>query len=500
MSSIRVTYSGLIGFLISMISVLTGIVFTLIVTRRLTPEEFGVWALVGSLIGYFLIVEPIISYWTTRQIARGESIASTSIFYSVIFALVQIPIYLYTVFFLPSIGTDYTYSIILAVILLPVAFVSQTLVGINQAHKPHATSYGFLVFEILKIPVGILLVVVFDLGLDGAILATFVAYLGKLIIQLYFAKPQLKNKLKVSLITQWIKISWIPLYRNISSLIWTLDVLIFTIITNSVIGVAFYSISVTITALIAHAGMISQGLYPKLLSKGSLDHVEDNFNRLIYFAIPLLVIVILFSKPALFALNPLYDHLSIPVILLGFRTFFYVITGFFYQVLLGTERVDEEMKPSFKSLIKSKLFYLPTVNIIHHTSYIIILAITTFVLINQNASNFELVSAWTGISFVLSIPFLVYSVFLLKKYMTFSLPYITALKYFVGAISMIIVFLFTSDFIIFYKISIYEFLPGVFIEFILCFSTYLGVTYLIDNKTRVLFRAIVMEFMPKKEI
>lgn len=499
MSNIRVTYSGLIGFLISMVSVLTGIVFTLIVTRRLTPEEFGIWALIGSLIAYFLVVEPIISYWTTRQIARGNSVATTSIFYSAIFSLGQIPIYLYIVFYLPSIGVDYTYSVILAVILLPVTFVSQTLVGINQGHKPHATSYGLLVFEILKIPVGILLVVIFDLGLNGAILVTFVAYVGRLTIQLYFAKSQLKKQLQFSLIKQWIKISWIPLYQNISHLIWTMDIIIFTIITNSVLGVAYYSISITIAAIISHAGMISQGLYPKLLSKGSLDHVEDNFNRLIYFAIPLLGIVILFSKPALFALNPLYDHLSIPVILLGFRGLFYVVTTFFYQVLLGTEQVDEESNPNFIALIKSKLFHLPTVNIIHHSSYIIILTIATFVLTNQQASNLELVSTWTGISLILSIPFLIYSVLLVKKQMKFSLPYIELLKYSLGVISMAIVFLFTSDFIIFYEISIYEFLPGVFVEFILCLFTYLGVTYLIDNKTKVLFRAIVIEFMPKKE-
>jgi len=498
MSNIRVTYSGLLGFIIGMISVITGIVFTLIVTRRLSPEEFGVWALIGSVISYFLIVEPILSYWTTRQIARGESVATTSLFYSTLFSLGQVPIYLSLAFYLPSINPDYSYSLMLAAILLPVTFVSQTLVGINQGHKPHATSYGFLAFELLKIPAGILFVVLFDLGVNGAIFATFVAYVGRLTTQLYFAKPQLKKQLKFSLIKQWIKTSWIPLYHNLSHVIWALDVVIFSIITNSVIGIAYYSVSLTISAIISHAGMISQALYPKLLSNGSQTHVQDNFIRFMYFAIPLLGIVIIFSRPALFLLNPLYEHLSIPVIFLGFRSFFYVITSFFYQVLLGTERVDEENTHHFKSLIKSKLFHLPTVNLIHHSSYIIILAISTFLLTEQNISDLELVTIWTSISLLLSVPFLIYSIILLKKDMTFSLHYSTLLKYLVGTIGMIIVFLLTSDFIIFYKISIYEFLPGAIIEFVLCILTYLGITYLIDNKTRILFRAIVVEFMPKK--
>lgn len=499
MSNIRVTYSGLLGFFIGMVSVITGIVFTLIVTRRLSPEEFGIWALIGSIISYFLIVEPILSYWTTRQIARGESVATTSLFYSTLFSLGQVPIYLSLAFYLPSINIDYSYSLILASILLPVTFVSQTLIGINQGHKPHATSYGFLAFELLKIPAGILFVVLFDLGVNGAIFATFVAYVGRLTIQIYFAKPLLKKQLKLFLIKQWIKTSWIPLYQNISHLIWTLDVIIFSAITHSVIGVAYYSITVTISAIISHSGMISQALYPKLLSKGNLSHVSDNFIRFIYFAIPLLVIVIIFSRPALFALNPSYEHLSIPVILMGFRAFFYVITSFFYQVLLGTERVDEENTHNFKSLIKSKLFHLPTISIIHHSSYIIILAISIFLLTEQNASDLDLVTVWTSITLILSIPFLIYSIILLKKVMTFSLPFVTLLKYFAGSISMIVVFLLTSDLIISYKISIYEFLPGVFMEFILCILVYLGVTYLIDKKTRVLFRAIITEFIPGKE-
>jgi O-antigen/teichoic acid export membrane protein len=389
--------------------------------------------------------------------------------------------------------------LILASILLPVTFVSQTLVGINQGHKPHATSYGFLAFELLKIPAGILFVVLFDLGVNGAIFATFVAYVGRLTIQIFFAKSQLKKQLQFFLIKQWIKTSWIPLYSNLSHVIWALDVVVFSIITNSVIGVAYYSVSLTISAIISHAGMISQALYPKLLSKGNLSHISDNFIRFMYFAIPLLVIVIIFSKPALFALNPSYEHLSIPVILMGFRSFFYVITSFFYQVLLGTERVDEENNHNFKSLIKSKLFHLPTVYLIHHSLYIIILAISTFLLTEQNASDLELVTVWTSISLILSVPFLIYSIMLLRKEMTFSLPYDTLFKYLVGTICMILVFLLTSNFIIFYKISIYEFLPGVILEFVLCILTYMGITYLIDKKTRMLFRAVVMEFIPKKE-
>ena len=72
MDDIRVAYSGLLGFAVAIGGVFAGLAFTVIVTRQLTPEEFGVWAVIGSMTSYSIAAEPIISYWTTRQIARGN--------------------------------------------------------------------------------------------------------------------------------------------------------------------------------------------------------------------------------------------------------------------------------------------------------------------------------------------------------------------------------------------------------------------------------------------
>ena len=79
MSNIRVTYSGLIAFVVGLSSVLTGLIFTLIVTRRFSPEEFGLWGLIGSIVAYFLISEVTISFWATRHTARGEKVGKTAI-------------------------------------------------------------------------------------------------------------------------------------------------------------------------------------------------------------------------------------------------------------------------------------------------------------------------------------------------------------------------------------------------------------------------------------
>ena len=55
MSEIRVTYSGLIGLLIGLSTVVSGFIFILIITRSLTPNELGTWGIIGGLLTYVII-------------------------------------------------------------------------------------------------------------------------------------------------------------------------------------------------------------------------------------------------------------------------------------------------------------------------------------------------------------------------------------------------------------------------------------------------------------
>jgi len=99
LSDIRVTYAGLIAFVVGIVSVLTGLIFVLIITRTLTPEEFGTWGLIIAVLNYLLISEVIINYWTVRQIARSEPVGKTGLLSSTFFILAAIPIYLAYVYF-----------------------------------------------------------------------------------------------------------------------------------------------------------------------------------------------------------------------------------------------------------------------------------------------------------------------------------------------------------------------------------------------------------------
>ncbi len=496
MSDIRVTYSGFIAFTVGILGMFLGLVFTLMITRRLTPEEFGTWALILSIVGYFLISESFISYWTTRQISRGEEVAKTSVLSSTIISFLAIPIFAVYVFFISESSTVNFEVMLLGVVLLPAYFVSQTLTAINLGHRPQAISYSIVVFEILKIPFGLFLVVIFDFGVLGAIFTLLIAILGKIITQLYFARTKLRKKFRFQTLKRWMKLSWLPLYAYIPNYIQHIDVALYSIITGTVLGVAFYHAAFVVALLVGHSSTILQALYPKLIADDKFEGIKKNLTHVLYFAIPLLGISILFSKPALFALNPVYQVAWLIVIILSFKIFFNVLRTLIVRVITAKEQVDTEQNPKTSKLIQSQLFRVPTISGIFNTIYIVGFVILLFMLKNQMA-DLELATLWAimglGIEMTLTIFLWIYSI----KFVKIPFPLKNITKFIIATLTFALVFLITSDSIIIYEQSIYKFLPLVFLQLTICAGIYLGITYSIDKETRTLFKSIIKEIKRK---
>lgn len=493
MSNVRVTYSGLISFLVGLSSVFTGLIFILIVTRKLSPEDFGTWALIGSIIGYIVISERIISYWTTRQIARGENVGKTSVTSSLLFVIGATLMYLLIVLVFPKDSNVNIQSMMLGIVLIPAHYLSQTFTGINLGHKPHAVSIGLLIFEISKVPAALVFVYFAQLGLDGAILALLIAFIIRIIVQIKFAKSKISNPFNLSVLKNWIRLSWISIYSSATKLIISFDILLYSLITGSVLGVAYYAASFTIASLVAHSALISQALAPKLLAHGDHKHIGENLTLMLYFAIPLLAISILFAKPALFALNPIYQDAWIIVIFLSIRMFLLIINNTLRRILESIETVDLKLDQNFSIFVKSKLFTIPTARYINSIIFLFSLSIMLFLFMGTETDELELVTWWVILSLGFEIPFFIFLMIIFSRNVKTSFSFSPITKYVTATLIFSFVFYLTSDLIINYEQSIFEYLPSLILELSICVLIYLGTTFLIDKKTKTLFRAIIIE-------
>jgi len=494
-SEIRVTYSGLIGLVIGLATVITGMIFILIVTRSLTPEELGTWGLIGGLVTYVIILEPMISYWTTREIARGIDSGKTAVLSSGIFSIVGILAFL-VIAFLVSKPTGANVDVLyFAALMIPFSFLNRTLSSIALGWKPQVNSYGVIIFDVAKIPAAIIFIHFMDLGLIGAILSLIVAYIPSIIVLAIASRSKLQKSFNKDYLKNWLKLAWLPSYIKFPNVV-VLDVLAFSLLTGSVVGLAYWVAAFTIGTAVRYSSQITRPVYPKLLSGGRKEYLQVNLMRLFFFTFPFMAISIAFAKPALFALNPLYDVAVLVVIFITIRSFIRLLGSTFTQALQGIEKVDTKQSTQ-KDYLKSKLFYLPSIRLIRRGVYLSALTIGLFLLIQSDTSQIDLVIYWSIILFVVEIPFTIYFYYLVRKNFPLSLDVIIIMKYLVISVGVFGgMYLLMEEFLE-YESNIFEFLSNLIPFLLLGVSAYFGLTYLVDKRTRKLAKAILSEITKK---
>jgi O-antigen/teichoic acid export membrane protein len=500
MSGVRVTYSGFIAFGIRLISIITGLFFILIVTRQLSPEEFGTWGVINGIMVYAIIIHPVVTYWSTRETARDENSEKTAISMISFLSIIGIVVYL-IIAYITGINSDADTNILLfAAILIPLTFINEGLNAIVSGYRPQVRSYGFLIFEITKVPVALILVYFLKLGIEGAILASFVAYIANITLLLIFARKKLHGKWQKKYVKKWFKLFWVPIYRKIPGLISMSDVVIFSIVTGSVIGVAYYTAARTIGFLVFHSRSIGMGVYPKLLQGGHEKILRDNLMIFFYVSFPIITLSITFAKPALFALNPIYQVAVPVVILLALRQFITSLNMLLFSGLQGIEKVDVDDGSTINDYLKSKLVLFPTFQMIRHGVYIGSLVIILIIIGTNSDNQIELVTYWALIGLIVEIPLFLYIIRLVKKSFTLEMNYLRILKYAISSLTVFGIIYFIMEEFLIYSENIVEFLPNLMIFALLGGFGYLGITYFIDNNTRVLVKSVLKEIKGKKGI
>ena len=498
MSEIRVTYTGLISLIGGIISVLTGTIFTLIITRTVTPEEYGTWGLILGLITYVSLIGPIVSYWSTRDIARNIESGKTAILSSIFLSIGAVSIYILISYLMGNYTNVEKNVLLFAAILIPAMFINGILSAINLGWKPHAISYGTLAYGISSIPLILFLVYYLDLGVTGIIISVFLANIISIIILFFYAKEKITNQFNKIFLKKWLKLSWIPIYPGAAVLIAGFDISIFTIITGSVVGLAFWTAAMVLPSMISHTGLISRAIYPKLLEEKTKEFMSENLTLVFYFGILLTSLVITFARPGLYALNPIYEIVFPVAIILSFEIFLSVFTNIFLLSLAGIERVDKFENSSFKDYIKSKLFFPQTIRLIQTSIYILILSVGLLILVGYGSSDQELLLFWASIALVTQIPLVGILYYFVRKNITIKIEISRITKFLLTAIGAFsLTYVLTNEFLI-YSPDIISFIPNVLMFGAFGVSLYIIITYLIDNKIRNLLIAIIHEIKTKK--
>lgn len=490
MSEIRATHSGFINLSTGLIRVIFAFIFITLVTRSLTVEKFGEYSVILSVVIYIITSHWIISYWTTREIARGTPSAKTAIISSGLFSSIGTLAFIIIGIFVLDFQNLNSSTILLAALLVPLQFLFNIFTHVSVGWKPQIASYGNLILDVVKVLFVFIFLLTFEFGLNGVFLSLVLSFIIANSMLFFLNRNQLRAKFSLKILKTWISRFWLPGYPTLIGIIHTFDFLIVALLTSPEI-VGFYAAAVAIGSFVNNSKLISVAVYPKLLSNDRGKYLNENFRLFMYFALLFSILSIVLAKAGLYILNPAYETVSIAVIFITLRYFLFSIYDNFNLILRGTENIDSKQNPTIMDFIKSKLFKIPSLQLIQYAAYIV--ALTISLILVDFSTTTDLIIFWALLSLIIQIPSTAIISYWIKKENLFQIKFIPIFKYFLALIPTYFVVDFLNNMFLTFNSYFFDFVPVVILILFTGIFTYVGITLLIDSNTRNLLKSILFE-------
>ncbi len=359
-NQIRLHYSGFVVFTTQLLGVITGLIYTLLLTRNMSISQYGIWTNIFDYIAYFALFSSVLPFWATRFTAREkQGSVKTAVFAQLTIAVVSFLIYLPAIFLIShAIGTSSGYLLIyfVAGLYILTFYMVSIFESLLQATKPQATGYGFIIQEIVKVGVALVLILGFGEIFVGAILALILGPAVQIMYYVYLLSGYIKEKANWSYLKEWFKGSPAIAYNLVGSQLVSF-VLILLFIFGGSASRAYYQAALSFTTIVGYASSLAFALYPKLLANACTDDdVKLSFRTVLMLAIPLATITMVMSVSFLTVLNIAYSVAWPVLIALTANTLVTTVSMFYSNCLLGVEAFDAEGKISIRHLIRSKIF------------------------------------------------------------------------------------------------------------------------------------------------
>lgn len=422
-----------------MVSVVTGMIFTLLITRNSTAEEYGVWSNVFDLMAYFTLLASVLPFWMTRFVARGEQgAAKTGIVANLLISLLAAAIYIPFVPIITSmlnISEELVILYFIATLEIIELYLLNAFEACLRAERPQAVGYGLLVAEVCKIALAYLIIVNFHQPLQGALLGLITGILVQVLYYTKLVAKDFKQKIRWGYVAEWLKGSVATIY-NVAGTQLAAFIFILLIKYGGEAAKGNYAAAATIANIITYSTFLSFALYPKLLMENSTDDVRTSLKTVLMFAIPMAAGAMAIPGTFLRILAPGYSDAAPVLFLLAPDALVMALTTFFTFTVFGVERFDEKAKIPLKQLVKSNIFKLFSLTYIHSA---ITLPTTFYVL-----TTFEFSQPWQAALYVTIINMTArFAMFLIlclvvRRSMKVSVPWKNIAKYLLAAVIMAI--------------------------------------------------------------
>ena len=483
-AKVRLKFSILINFVMRILSLSAGLLFTISVTRKLSVEDFGTWTMLFKYISYVLPFAAIFSYWLPRTISRGFNTAKAGLFLSIILGLTASIAYMFIGWGASTFFNQPLIPLLIATIIVLQEYLYRGLLNIALAHAPQYRGIAIFTIRAAQAISALGLVVFLRLGLYGAVIAAIIGRsCGLLLLFVVNSKVISSSVFDFSIVKGWIRKSWLPLYGNLVLMLSSLDVLIIRGIVGSEEPIAYYGISMSVLGIAMMSVHVSPALYARLLAKRDVKDVFEAFWVSYMLLIPMVIGIFVYTKPILAIYNIKYTVAVWIVRLFALAALFRMFSTILATTLGGFEYRDLVENISLRETV---LFKTPTLRLVITAIYLLVIVTTSYIF---GQDSLVIGSCW-GFAYLLR--FLLLTCLLdrlLRKEFNIRLPYSdftkTIAKFLLSSLTIVVL---SMLFPVEPQISIWKLLEDFVPILIISVLAYFSTLYLVDTKFRTFFK------------
>ncbi len=413
LSDVRLRYSVIINYTSSLFRILASTGFIVLVARKVTITEFGLWGLIFSLTTILARFTRLWGFWAQRHIVYElqsggrygfyRNVMSTSLIITLMYNIASTIIYL---------GIGYAYSLVFGfgfnyfIVSVPMMLFLEYFILFSDMAitlKPEQVGFSYFLLDATRISLAFILIYWLRMGLYGAIYSIEAAYLVALIfiVAQLVRKANLRiriRKIQLDLAKMWFHSISIPFFLVSVQILELTDRSVLPAVTGSVDSVAYLNVAYSTRGpLASSASVFMGGLYAKLLRDPRGEYVEEVLRLFLLLNVALAVLIIGLAKPIVSLLNPLYISVAYLLVPTAIGYAMYNLENMFLGAIMGGEQFDRMIKSHREvELKKTRTFRIHLYRFIRSVTVIVVATIIALFLTNNpilQATSFVLAKA-----------------------------------------------------------------------------------------------------------
>ncbi len=434
--------TGLIVFSSRMVSVFTGMIFLVMITRWLSPDQFGLWEFILDLVVFSSFPVGLFTYWATREVARGAMIGRTTQVLSLLLSAAGVALYLVLTYGTYSwIGSPLT-PFLLGLALVPLSFWVLSTQAVVVGHNPTIGGYATIVSELAKLAVAYPMLYIYHMGIEAVIIAIGLSYFVQAGISTILLGKARGGPVQLAKGREWLKEYHVPALFALTNVLVIADTFVASIGQGGTTMAGFYQAAFQVGSVVSYSTSLSVALYPLLLRGHSERLPGQVLEFSLLFGAPMAAGVMVLAPKILSLLKPTYVSSSGALVLISLVGVAGLVSSVIDASLMGREEADLSKEDRRRRIFSSNLLFVPVANMGYSVFYLASVLILGRLSVGSSIPVYQYATYWALSQLILTCCLVAYKMRRLLKrtplLLTRSIVYFAVSSFVMGVVLLLV--------------------------------------------------------------